>query len=325
MNGSEIKKGDVIVVALGGNAIMDKKGKAPFEEQRAATRKTMKSVAELIVEGYHIVLTHGNGPVVGNILIRNEAVSSEIPPMPLEICVADSTGGLGYMLQQALCNELRAVGIKRDVVTLVTQVRVRRSDPAFGHPTKPIGPFYSREEAASLMASNKWRMVEDSGRGWRRIVASPHPIALVEGKSIRTLAESGAVVIAAGGGGIPVIRRRDGSLEGVDAVIDKDWTANLLAQVVGARYLALLTGVEKVALNFKKPEQRDIDEMDAGEASRYLRQNEFPPGSMGPKIAASVAFLEDGGHGVLITSPDHLIDGLERRTGTWIVPDRHLG
>ncbi len=312
---------ETIVVALGGNAIMDRRGAAPYGDQVAATRVTMRSVARLVARGNRVVLTHGNGPIVGNILIRNEAASDQIPPMPLEVCVADSTGGLGYMIQQCLRNELIRIGEERDVVTLVTQILVSGSDPAFGHPTKPIGPFYSKEEADALHGKKKWRMVEDSGRGWRRIVPSPRPVAILEAEPLKALAATETVVIAAGGGGIPVIRKKDGTIEGVDAVIDKDWAAVLLAKEVGAGTLALLTGVERVSLHYGKADETPIDRMEAAEASEQMRSGEFPPGSMGPKIAASVAFVEAGGKGVLITSPGRLMEGLEGRTGTWIVPD----
>ena len=304
---------------------MDAKGKAPYGEQRDATSVTMRSVAELIAGGTRVVITHGNGPIVGNILIRNEAASDQIPPMPLHVCVADSIGGLGYMIQQCLLNELIRLGVERDVVTIVNQVLVSGSDPAFGNPTKPIGPFYSEEEAEQLHRDLKWQMVEDSGRGWRRIVPSPQPISILEAAPLRTLIDSDTVVIATGGGGIPVVRDREGCFSGVDAVIDKDWAAVILAREIGATCLALLTGVEKVALRYGKEDQVYLDKIDVDTASEYMRRGEFPPGSMGPKIAAAIAFVKGGGKGVLITSPDHLIDGLESRTGTWIVPDHDGG
>ncbi len=314
-------KKEMIVVGLGGNAIMDAKGKAPFDEQANATSVTMRSVAELIAGGTRVVITHGNGPIVGNILIRNEAASDQIPPMPLHVCVADSVGGLGYMIQQSLLNELIRLGVERNVVTLVNQILVSGSDPAFGNPTKPIGPFYGKEEADHLHRHLKWQMVEDSGRGWRRIVPSPQPISILEAEPLRKLIGGDTVVIAVGGGGIPVVRNRQGLYSGVDAVIDKDWASVLLAREIGATWLALLTGVERVALRYGKEGQVDLERIDVETASDYMRRGEFPPGSMGPKIAAAIAFIEGGGKGVLITSPDHLIDGLEGRTGTWIVPD----
>ncbi len=316
----EITVNDPIVVAIGGNAIIDPKSRGTLGEQKETTTGTLRAVAQLIAAGHTIVITHGNGPIVGNIVIRNEAAADRIPPMPLDVCVADSCGGIGYMLQQILQNELRALGLKKDVITLITQVEVDIADPSFRKPTKPIGPFYDAAEMETLKREKGWEMIEDSGRGYRRVVPSPMPVSLLEGKLVRSVVEMGAVVIAVGGGGIPVRKDDHGVLEGVEAVIDKDRAALLLARAVGARFLALLTAVPKVAIRFGKEDQRDLDRITVAEAKRYGKQGEFPPGSMGPKIEAAISFLERGGKGVLITSVDQLLEGVACRAGTWIVP-----
>ncbi|MBN1824611.1 MAG: carbamate kinase [Candidatus Eisenbacteria bacterium] len=315
-----VEKEDTIVVALGGNAIIPKKSDGTLTEQKETTRLTMRAVARLIAEGHRLVLTHGNGPVVGNIVIRNEAAASQIAPMPLDVCVADSMGGIGYMIQQVLHNELRSLGIERDVITLITQVEVDLHDPAFRKPTKPIGPFYTEQQAEKLQRKKGWKMVEDAGRGWRRVVPSPKPIRIIEGEAVRAMVNAGPVVIAVGGGGIPVGAGAEGRLDGLEAVIDKDRTGFLLARATGAKIFAILTGVEKVAIDYGKPEQRDLDSFTTAEARRWLEEGQFPPGSMGPKIEAAIAFLERGGKGVLITSVDNLYDGIKGTAGTWITP-----
>ncbi|MFH1679105.1 MAG: carbamate kinase [Candidatus Eisenbacteria bacterium] len=315
-----VEKSDRIVVAIGGNAIIGPSSGGTIGEQRKTTRVTMRAVAELIAAGHPIVLTHGNGPVVGNIVIRSEAAADQIPPMPLDICVADSCGGIGYMIQQILAGELRALGVNRPVVTLITQVEVDQNDPAFQRPTKPIGPFYPADRVDSIRREKGWEMAEDSGRGFRRIVPSPKPVAIVEAEVIRSLVDAGTVVIAVGGGGIPVRRREDGRLAGLEAVIDKDRAALLLARAVGARIFANLTAVRKVAIRFGRPDQLDLDRISLSDAKRYLAEGEFPAGSMGPKIEAAIAFLEAGGKGVLVTSIDRLREGIEGREGTWILP-----
>ena len=315
-----VGKEDAIVVALGGNAILPKKSDGSFGEQKATTRLTMRAVARLIADGHKLILTHGNGPVVGNIVIRNEAAAAQIPAMPLDVCVADSMGGIGYMIQQVLRNELRSLGIERDVITLITQVEVDLHDPAFRNPTKPIGPFYTEQQAEKLQRKKGWKMVEDAGRGWRRVVPSPMPIRIIEGDAVKRIVDAGPVVVAVGGGGIPVGSGAEGNLEGLEAVIDKDRTGFLLAQATGASIFAILTGVEKVAIDYGKPEQRDLDSFTTAEARRWLESGQFPPGSMGPKIEAAIAFLERGGKGVLITSVDNLYEGIKGDAGTWITP-----
>jgi carbamate kinase len=305
-----------ILITLGGNAILPVRGTGTFDEQCAITRLTMQPIAALIREDMRVVLSHGNGPIVKNILIRNEAAREQIPPMPLDVCGADSQGGIGYMMQQALDNELRRIGIQRPVTTVVTQVVVDERDPAFRRPTKPIGPFYTQERARLLAKEKGWTVTEDAGRGWRRVVASPKPLEVVEITSIRTLVEDGAIVIAAGGGGIPVARQWDGSLHGVEAVIDKDLASSLLARLLGCEMLCIITGVDRVALHYGKPDQRDLACATADELSEYAAAGHFPAGSMGPKVQAAIEFVRGGGREVVITSPAKLMDALEGTTGT---------
>ena len=281
----------------------------------------MEPIARLVKGGMTVVLSHGNGPIVGNILIRNESVRDQIPPMPLDVCGADSEGGIGYMLQQALQNELRRLRIDRPVVTLVTQVIVDERDPAFRRPTKPIGPFYTQERARTLAKEKGWTVVEDAGRGWRRVVPSPRPLEIVEIAAIRKLVEEGMIVIAAGGGGIPVARQWDGSLHGVEAVIDKDLASSLLARLLGVEALVIVTGVERVAVNFNKPEQREIRSAHASELERLLGEGHFPPGSMAPKIQAAIEFVRGDGRSVVITSPEKIGEAMEGRAGTRVLPD----
>ena len=307
-----------ILITLGGNAILPARGTGTFDEQCAITRLTMQPIAALIQEGVRVVLSHGNGPIVGNILIRNEAAREQIPPMPLDVCGADSQGGIGYMMQQALDNELRRIGVQRPVVTLVTQIVVDERDPAFRRPTKPIGPFYTQERARILAKEKGWTVTEDAGRGWRRVVASPRPLEVVEIAAIRKLVEEDTIVIAAGGGGIPVSRQWDGTLHGVEAVIDKDLASSLLARLLGCEALCIITGVDRVAIHYGKPEQRDLPCATADELSEYAAAGHFPAGSMGPKVQAAIEFVRGGGREVVITSPQKLREALEGTTGTRI-------
>ena len=308
-----------MVITLGGNAILPARGTGTFEEQLAITRVTMEPIARLVKEGARIVLSHGNGPIVGNILIRNEAARDQIPPMPLDVCGADSQGGIGYMMQQALQNELRRIGHARPVVTMVTQVIVDERDPAFRRPTKPIGPFYSEERGRLLAKEKGWTVVEDAGRGYRRVVPSPQPLEIVEIDAIRKLVEDGSIVIAAGGGGIPVSKQWDGTLHGIEAVIDKDLASSLLARLLGFEALVIITGVERVAIDFGKPEQQDLREATVAELDAHARQGQFPAGSMGPKIRAAIEFVRGGGRAVYITSPEKIRDALEGKSGTKVV------
>ncbi len=309
------------VIALGGNSILPAQGTGTFEEQLAITRSTMEPIARLVKEGVTVVLSHGNGPIVGNILVRNEAVRDQIPPMPLDVCGADSQGGIGYMMQQALQNELSRIGHVKSVATVVTQVIVDERDPAFRRPTKPIGPFYSQERGRTLATEKGWTVVEDSGRGYRRVVPSPRPLEIVEIEPIRKLVREGTVVIAAGGGGIPVSRQWDGSLHGVEAVIDKDLASALLAKLLGAEALVMVTGVERVSVNFGKQDQRDIGSVTVSEVELLLQEGHFPPGNMGPKIQAAVQFIRGGGRAAWITSPAKIREALEGGAGTTVVRD----
>lgn len=304
------------VLALGGNAILPPTGPGSLAEQFRVTEATMEQVLHLLRAGEQVILTHGNGPIVGNILMRNEAAADRIPPTPLFVCGADSQGGIGFMLQQALHNVSNRQGIDTHVVTVITQTVVARDDPAFQNPTKPIGPSFSAEEARRLEAERGWMMREDSGRGWRRVVASPDPIRIVELETIRTLVAKGQVVIAAGGGGIPVAQTEEGEYEGVEAVIDKDLASVKLAAAVGANRLVIVTLVDQVALHYGTAQQQDLTDVPIADARRYLAAGHFPPGSMGPKIRGAIQFLEEGGAEVLITSPRKLAAGLRGEAGT---------
>ncbi len=306
------------IVSLGGNALIRRDERGTIEEQFAHTEACTKQISRMIGEGYRVVITHGNGPIVGNIVIRNEAAKNTIPPMPLYICDADSEGGIGYMIQQTLYNNLKSINRVRDVVTIITQVLVDKDDPAFNQPSKPIGPFYSKEEAETLKNERGWILVEDSGRGYRRVVPSPRPVKIVETGVIKHLAMEGIIVIAAGGGGVPVIEFPDGHLRGVDAVIDKDLSTSLLAREIGAEFFINLTQVDMVYLNYGRIDQKGLRDVGLGELRAYHDQGHFPSGSMGPKIEAAIAFLESGGKEVIITSPECIEDAMEGRTGTRI-------
>jgi carbamate kinase len=312
---------NIDVVALGGNAIIPAKGKGTIEEQRDVTTGTMHQVAELILSGRNVIVTHGNGPIVGNILERNEAVRDRIPPMPLDICGADSQGGIGYMIQQILKNELVGIGVDKQVVSLVSQVIVDKDDDAFHKPTKPIGPFYSKQESDELNALKGWVMKEDSGgRGFRRVVPSPTPREIVESSTIAGLLSQGIVVIAVGGGGIPVISN-GGILAGVEAVIDKDRAASVLAGGLSAERLIILTDVDEVCVNWGKPEQKPIGTIKLSEIRRLYESYEFPAGSMGPKVRAAIDFIAGGGEEAVISHASRLLDACNGKTGTHIIPD----
>ena len=305
-----------ILITLGGNAILPARGTGTFDEQCAITRLTMQPIAALIRDGIEVVLSHGNGPIVGNILIRNEAARDQIAPMPLDVCGADSQGGIGYMMQQSLQNELHHIHLDRTVVTVVTQIVVDERDPAFRRPTKPIGPFYSEERARLLAKEKGWTIVEDAGRGYRRVVPSPRPLEVIEIEAIRGLVDDGVIVIAGGGGGIPVSRQWDGTLHGVEAVIDKDLASSLLARLLGCDMLVIVTGVDRVAVHFGKPEQRDLDLVTVEELEKFQKEGHFAAGNMGPKVQAAIEFIRGGGREVIITSPEKARDALEGTTGT---------
>ncbi len=307
-----------VLVALGGNAILQHKEKGTAEEQLRNVQRTSTHLVRLIADGYKIAITHGNGPQVGDILLKNEHSKDLLPPMPLDVCGAQSQGMIGYMLQQSMRNELLKAGLDIPVVSLVTQTRVDRTDVAFKNPTKPVGSFYKRSTAEALRKEKGWRMVEDSGRGYRRVVASPEPREIVERDAIAQLFEAGIIVVAVGGGGVPVIQDEAGDLMGVEAVIDKDLGAQILANHIQADFLLLLTDVEKVSLNFGRPNQVDLDQMTVAEAHRYLKTGHFAPGSMAPKIEASIRFLEGNGKRAVITSLEKAREALEGRAGTVI-------
>jgi carbamate kinase len=310
-----------MLLALGGNAILPADHAGTIDEQYSLTAATMRVVADRLAAGDRVALTHGNGPVVGNILLRNEAAKALIPPMPLHICNADSQGGIGYMVQQVLGNQLRARGLRQDVATVVTQVEVDPADPAFRDPRKPIGPFYhDRGQVNELRERKGWVLREDSGRGHRRVVPSPSPQALVEIEVVRALFEAGFVVIAAGGGGVPVIREPSGALRGVEAVVDKDLSAALLARQLGVQWLVLVTAVDHVSRRFGKPDEEDLPRLNAREVRIFLEGGEFPPGSMGPKMEAALEFLAAGGERVVVCSTSNLADALLGRSGTQITP-----
>ena len=310
------------VVAIGGNSLIKDKDHQSVEDQYLAAAETDEHIANLIQAGWDICITHGNGPQVGFIMRRSELAAHELHEVPLEVCTADTQGAIGYALQQNLINDLRRLGIDRDVVTVITQVEVDPNDPALANPSKPIGSFLDESTARQRAADNGWSIVEDAGRGWRRVVPSPHPTRIVEADSIKRLMDSGAVVIAAGGGGIPVVADENGDLTGVPAVIDKDHASALLALDVGAEVFLISTAVEKVALHFGTDQQTWVDHMTLAEAKRYLAEGiHFAPGSMEPKIQAVVDFLEAGGQEAVITNPDNLERAMAGATGTRITVD----
>lgn len=308
-----------VVIAFGGNAIIRPGQKGTFEEQKANVQETCRQLVDLVCQGYRLILTHGNGPQVGNILIKNELAQEVVPAMPLDVLVADTQASIGYIIQQSLSFELARRGLKVPVVSVITQTLVDPEDPAFSNPTKPIGPFYSEEEAKKLAQEKGCKVVEDSNRGWRRVVPSPQPLEIIEKEAIKALVEAGVIVIAAGGGGIPVVRRPDGSLEGVEAVIDKDRAARLLANEVGAEILFLLTEVDQVYLDYGRPTQRPLHKLTVEEAKKYLKEGQFPPGSMGPKIEAAISFVEGGGQKAVIGSLARAAEAIAGTSGTTIV------
>ncbi len=309
-----------IVVALGGNAILQEGEVGTIAEQFENTRRSLQGVLELIRRDYRIVITHGNGPQVGNYLIRVEEGRGIVPTIPLGVMVADIEGGMGYMIEQCLQNIMLDSQLKKDVVCMVTQVLVDKDDPAILSPTKFVGPFYTKEQAEELSASRNWRMKRDANRGWRRVVPSPKPRVIVGNKAIQLMLENDIIVIAAGGGGIPVYKDENGWLEGVDAVIDKDYASAALATDIGASELMILTGVEKVAINFGKKNEQRLAQMTMAEAKKHLADGQFPAGSMGPKIEAAIAFLEAGGKRVVITSIEHSGEAVTGNAGTVIIP-----
>jgi len=313
----------VAVVAIGGNSLIKDKKHQSVEDQYLAAKESCHHIADMIEAGWDVAIGHGNGPQVGFILQRSE-IAHKVEGMhevPLDVCGADSQGAIGYALQQNLQNEFKQRGVKKPVATVITQVRVDREDKAFKNPSKPIGGFMDEGEAKDREKSLGWSVVEDAGRGWRRVVASPIPQEVVEYESVKCLIDAGCVVVTVGGGGIPVVRDEKGELVGVAAVIDKDYASSLLARELKADLLLISTAVEKVAVNFGKPEQKWLDSMTLAEAKQYLAEGtHFAKGSMAPKIQAIIWFLEAGGKKALITNPENIGRALKGETGTWIVP-----
>lgn len=307
------------VVAIGGNAITRPGQVGTIPEQFANAKQACRDLLILLESGYNVVLTHGNGPQVGNILLRVELSAHQVYTLPLDTCVSDSQGGMGYMLQQVMYNVLSERGLDRTVATVLTQAVVDEDDPAFSTPSKPVGPFYTRERASLLEKEKGWHLVEDAGRGYRRVVPSPIPREIIEIVAIRALLESGNLVIAAGGGGIPVIRKK-GLLEGVEAVIDKDHTSSLIARELDVDLFLIATSVEQVYLDYGKPGQRPLGRVTVDEVESYLHEGQFPAGSMGPKMKASIEYLRNGGREVIITDISAVARALEGKTGTHIIP-----
>ena len=308
------------VVALGGNAITNKDREDTIPNQFINTEISLSGIIGLIKDDYNLALTHGNGPQVGNAVLRVELARGKAPELPISICVADLQGGMGYMIEQVLKNRLERENIKREITTIITQVVVSEDDPDFQDPTKYIGQFYEPERAESLKKEFGWIMKAYPGDGrLRRVIASPKPIKIVEKNVIKKLVESGVVVIASGGGGIPVIKSQ-GVYKGIDAVIDKDRAAAVMARDIGAQLLIILTSVDKVALDYSKPTQKNIDKLTVAEAENYLKAGQFPPGSMGPKIGAAIDFLKSGGEKVIIGSIEQAYEAVQGQAGTTIIP-----
>jgi carbamate kinase len=313
--------GKLAVVAVGGNSLILDKDHQTVADQYDAAAKTMAHIADMIEAGYRVVITHGNGPQVGFILLRSEIARGQIHPVPLDSCGADTQGAIGYQFQMALGNEFKKRGIKKPVVTVVTQVLVDKNDASFEKPSKPIGQFYTEAEAKERIAKDGWDMVEDAGRGWRRVVASPLPLEIIEEEAVKTLVEKDFMVVAVGGGGVPVIKNDDGMLKGTAAVIDKDFASALLASNIGADVFVISTAVEKACLNFGKPDQKELDKVTVAELEKYCEEGHFKPGSMLPKCQAIIKFLKAGGKHAIITNPENLARAVKGEAGTHIYPN----
>jgi len=307
------------VIAVGGNSLIKDKRRISVADHYAACLETAQSIVSLIKEGYRIVITHGNGPQVGFVLRRCEISKYELPVLPLDACVSDTQGEIGYLLQLAFANVLKQEGIKKTVATVVTQVLVDENDPAFKHPTKPIGTFLKEADARLHEKRDGWKVIEDAGRGYRRVVASPMPIDIIEINAIRTLVNNDIVTIAVGGGGIPVVKNEQGLLRGVEAVIDKDYASGLLAKELKADCFVISTAVDRVCLNYGKPDQRELDVITVKEAEELLEQGQFPAGSMLPKIKASIAFAKETKNTAIITSPQKIFSAVKNQDGTRII------
>lgn len=314
------KKG-VAVVAVGGNSLIKDEAHKTVRDQYEAGFESMSHIVSMIEDGWDVVISHGNGPQVGFILRRSELSRHELHEVPLDYCGADSQGSIGYMFVQALHNIFRERGLQKNVVAVVTQTIVDLKDKAFQNPTKPIGSFMDEKTAKDKAAKEGWTVVEDAGRGWRRVVASPIPQRIVEASAIQNLIKAGFVVVGVGGGGIPVVEKENGDLIGVEAVIDKDFGSSVLANMINADLFVISTAVEKVAINFNKPNQQWLDRMTVSQAKAYMAEGHFAKGSMLPKIQAILNFLEHGGKQALITNPENISRALKGETGTWVVPD----
>jgi len=306
------------VIAVGGNSLIKDSKKIAIADQLEAVKETCYYIAQMIEKGWNVVITHGNGPQVGFLLRRIELAANELPIIPLDIIGADTQGAIGYMIQQSLRNEFKKINIDRKVATVVSQILVDVNDPAFKNPTKPIGSFMSHEEAMKKQSEDGWNVVEDSGRGWRRVVASPMPLEIIEKNAIKTLIDTGYIVVAAGGGGIPVVESNN-ELVGIAAVIDKDYASSLLANSIGADMFIISTAVEKVYLNFGKENQKALDVITLAEAKKYATEGHFAAGSMGPKINAVIKYLEGGGKEAMITCPGKIAEALDGKNGTRII------
>ncbi|HLN92785.1 MAG TPA: carbamate kinase [Thermoanaerobaculia bacterium] len=306
------------VVAFGGNALLTPEDHGDTESQLARARTAVRQLLPVLNRGYELIVVHGNGPQVGNLLLQGEIAAERIPPPSLDVCVAQTQGSMGFLLELALDNELRAAGFRKRVVTLVTEVEVDAADPAFLEPSKPVGPFFSRERAEAIQRTAGWTMVEDAGRGFRKVVASPKPRAIRNVDVVAVLVNRGSIVVACGGGGIPVVVPEEGEVRGVEAVIDKDYAASMLAASLSADLFVILTGVERVAKDFGKASETPLARLDVATARALLAQGQFPPGSMGPKIDAAIRFVEAGGREVLITRAECLSAALDGETGTVI-------
>ncbi len=303
------------LIAIGGNSIIKSGQRGTIKEQFDNIEETCRSIVQLVLRGYRIIVTHGNGPQVGAQLLRSELASHQVYTHSLDVCVADTQGSMGYMIQNSLQRALDDNNRNDEVGSVVTQVVVDENDPAFKNPTKPVGPFYTEEEAKEKENKLGWAIVEDAARGYRRVVPSPIPLEIVEDRLIKAAVEDGIIVIAVGGGGVPVVRRND-RLYGVEAVIDKDRASSILAQSLKADLFIISTDAEKVYLNFKKPDQTELDRVTIEEAKQYMATGHFPPGNMGPKVEAVINYLEAGGEHAIITSPENLGTAVDGKTGT---------
>ena len=310
--------GKTAIVAIGGNSLIADQEHRSVEDQFSISMITCRHISDMVEQGWNVVITHGNGPQVGFILLRSELASHQLHAVPLDSVGADTQGALGYMLQQNLYNEFLKRGIDRKSCTVITQVVVERNDRAFQAPTKPIGPFYTEQEAKRKRDEDDWDIVEVPNKGWRRVVASPQPLRIVEMESIKNLIDGGFIVIAVGGGGIPVVENRDGALEGVPAVIDKDRASSLLARALGVDLFLITTDIDRVYVNYGKPDQEPLDDITVDEAEMYLGRGEFLPGSMGPKIESAIDYLRNGGKKVIITSPEYIGKAIKGEAGTHI-------